>query len=64
MSTILAEACCSSVPRPRLRALLETWLARERSRKHLAALDDRMLADVGLSRDDVQAEVRKPFWLS
>lgn len=36
----------------------ETW----RQRKHLAALDDASLTDIGLSRADVAAELRKPVW--
>lgn len=43
------------------------WLrqAAERSsqRRALARLDDRLLRDVGLSRDDAEVEARKPFWL-
>lgn len=38
------------------------WQARVESRRHLAELDDRMLADVGLSRADVAPEVAKSFW--
>ena len=36
----------------------ETW----RQRKHLASLDDAALKDIGLSRADVAAELRKPVW--
>jgi uncharacterized protein YjiS (DUF1127 family) len=39
-----------------------TWQARIRERQKLASLDDRMLRDIGLSRADVHAETRKPFW--
>ena len=38
------------------------WRETRRQRQHLAALDDRMLRDIGLSRSDVQVEVEKPFW--
>jgi uncharacterized protein YjiS (DUF1127 family) len=38
------------------------WEARRCSRKHLAALDDRMLRDIGVSRADVEHEDGKPFW--
>lgn len=41
--------------------LLE-WQDRARQRLHLQSLDDRMLSDMGLSRADVEHEVRKPFW--
>lgn len=33
-----------------------------RQRKALAALDDHMLKDIGLTRCDVEAEVSRPFW--
>lgn len=36
--------------------------ARFRQRRALAALDDRLLDDVGLSRRQAEAEVRKGFW--
>ncbi len=35
---------------------------RHRSRCDLRHLDDRLLADIGLDRDTVRREVRKPFW--
>jgi uncharacterized protein YjiS (DUF1127 family) len=31
-------------------------------RQALAELDDRMLIDLGFTRDEVWAEVTKPFW--
>jgi uncharacterized protein YjiS (DUF1127 family) len=43
------------------RALL-TWTDRAMARDHLARLGEHELADVGLSRADVEGEVRKPFW--
>lgn len=36
----------------------ERW----RQRQALMRLDDHLLKDIGLSRADVEAEVRKPFW--
>lgn len=53
--------------RPRTRAFDPLrWLcramARQRQRRALAKLDERMLRDIGLTRDQAQAEARKPFW--
>jgi uncharacterized protein YjiS (DUF1127 family) len=39
------------------------WLERRRTRQQLAALDDRMLADIGLTREQRRMECAKPFWL-
>ncbi len=44
-----------------LRTLL-TWQERDRQRHALAQLDARMLKDIGLSRAEVDLELRKPFW--
>jgi uncharacterized protein YjiS (DUF1127 family) len=41
---------------------LGTWADRARERRHLLALDDRMLADIARDRSRVQAEAAKPFW--
>ncbi len=45
------------------------WLAatfrmheRWRQRQALMELDDRLLADIGITRDEMMAEVTKPFW--
>lgn len=38
------------------------WQQRAAERRHLAALDDRMLKDMGISRADVNRESTKPFW--
>jgi uncharacterized protein YjiS (DUF1127 family) len=46
----------------RLVATLLGWQARADQRAALAALDDRMLEDVGLSRAEVTMELAKPFW--
>ncbi len=39
------------------------WHDLARQRRHLAALDDRMLADIGLCRADIERELQKPFWM-
>jgi uncharacterized protein YjiS (DUF1127 family) len=46
----------------RLGELLLLWQGRARQRAHLAALDDRLLRDIGLTRADVERELLKPFW--
>jgi uncharacterized protein YjiS (DUF1127 family) len=42
--------------------LFLTWWELARQRRALAGLDDRGLADIGLSRSDIDAEINKPFW--
>lgn len=42
--------------------LLLTWYERAQQRRCLASVSASFLADCGLSRCDVDAEVRKPFW--
>jgi uncharacterized protein YjiS (DUF1127 family) len=37
-------------------------IERARSRRELAALDDRLLHDIGLARLDADREASKPFW--
>ncbi|MCK8782791.1 DUF1127 domain-containing protein [Roseomonas sp. NAR14] len=42
------------------------WFRRARTaivtRRELAAMDERMLADIGLSRSDAAREANRPFW--
>ena len=38
------------------------WQERLRQRADLRGLDDRMLADLGLSRADIERECGKSFW--
>jgi uncharacterized protein YjiS (DUF1127 family) len=38
------------------------WLNRRQGRRDLSELDDRLLADVGISREDAHWEAHKPFW--
>jgi len=42
--------------------LLRIWQRRYAERTELAHWTDRDLNDVGLSRDDVEHEIDKPFW--
>lgn len=38
------------------------WQRRAEMRARMARLDDRMLDDIGLDREQVDAEAAKPFW--
>jgi uncharacterized protein YjiS (DUF1127 family) len=38
------------------------WAERSRQRRQLGELDDYMLRDIGLTRADVDGEIRKSFW--
>ena len=42
--------------------ILREWRRRIREREELAALDDRMLRDIGLTRADARYLISKPFW--
>ncbi len=44
------------------RALAATWRSRARQRQSLARLDDRLLADIGLTREMQMVECSKLFW--
>ena len=40
------------------------WAERAAERRHLAALDDHLLKDIGLNRAEVEAVSTRPFWRS
>lgn len=58
----------ADMPRPRVASLSETiatWQERQRFRRNLREMSDanpHLLADIGLSRRQVEAEIAKPFW--
>ncbi|MCP4492717.1 MAG: DUF1127 domain-containing protein [Gammaproteobacteria bacterium] len=41
---------------------LKTWAARSNDRRQLAQMNDRLLADIGLTRIDIAPEISKYFW--
>ena len=43
-------------------ATLREWRRRNRERAELAALDERTLKDIGLTRADAEFLSNKPFW--
>lgn len=48
----------------RVAGLLLRLYERQQQRRVLLELDDHMLADIGITREQAQTEGRKPFWLS
>ncbi len=47
-----------AMKRTGLSSMLTLW----RSRQHLKSLDDRALADIGLTRAEADAEAKRPIW--
>lgn len=43
--------------------LVALWADRARQRRILAAMDDHLLSDIGITRLEAEREARKPFWL-
>ena len=39
-----------------------SWMERSRQRRALAQLDDHLLRDIGLTRDEARREWATPFW--
>ena len=50
------------IPRPRLLERLLTMFDVQRTRIDLSRLDDERLRDIGLSREEVEAELSRPVW--
>jgi uncharacterized protein YjiS (DUF1127 family) len=46
----------------RLAGTIVIWLNHRQGRRDLGELDDRLLADVGISREDALWEAGRPFW--
>ena len=43
-------------------ALVGIWRERRRARRHLAAMSERELQDIGTCRSEIGHEIGKPFW--
>ena len=43
-------------------AAMETWLIRQQGWQDLSQLDDHLLKDVGISREEALWSARKTFW--
>ena len=41
---------------------IKIWMSRSRQRRDLAALDKRLLADIGYTATQAREEFTKPFW--
>jgi len=66
MSTLTAPCSAALAPAPSkapgLLRRLRTAVALTRQRRALAALDDAMLRDIGLTRGQALTEAARPFW--
>lgn len=61
--TYPAVACGGQVrPMSAVPSRLVRCYDRHLQRLHLAELDDHMLNDIGLTREEIVKECRKPFW--
>lgn len=47
----------------KLAVVLVKWAERHATRKALYRLDDYLLDDIGVSREDARKEVARPFWI-
>ena len=61
-ATIATRRVQSAGSAPRLLSHVRAALAAHRQRQFLARLDDRTLADIGLSRQDALVEAARPLW--
>ena len=61
----LSYVCSCDVDRPTrsgVLSLIVRAVGLHRSRRQLSALDDHMLADIGVTRQDAMAEAERPVW--
>lgn len=43
---------------------MRTWWRRAQERRSLADLDDQLLRDCGITREQARVEIEKPFWIA
>jgi uncharacterized protein YjiS (DUF1127 family) len=46
----------------RILSTIKLWQSRSHGRRHLAAMDSRLLADAGITEAQRSLEIQKPFW--
>jgi uncharacterized protein YjiS (DUF1127 family) len=46
----------------RIKAVVQEWALRARSRREIAKVDERTSRDLGVSPSQLEFEARKPFW--
>jgi len=46
----------------RVTITVRVWRQRRRARHALTRLDDRLLRDIGFTREHMKREIQKPFW--
>ena len=65
MTLSIRTSALSINTRPKTRSILNSlrdMIALSRQRRQLRALDDHMLADIGISRTEAVAEAQKTVW--
>jgi len=60
--TLLAPASSRQATPINFWHVLRQWLQNARTRRQLAELDSRQLADIGISPSERIGEISKPFW--
>jgi uncharacterized protein YjiS (DUF1127 family) len=60
--TELQVVTCRAGLMLRLMARLQLWRQNSRTRRQLAQLDGRQLADAGITQSERETELQKPFW--
>ncbi len=56
-------SCCETPKQhTRMRFAPLTWLGLSRQRRGLTRLTEHQLRDIGLTREQAEAEAQKPFW--